>query len=243
MKENLANYVEPKRCIIFSGPAADGAALAPLLNIQPADYIICADSGYSVCKSAGFSPAVVIGDFDSLSGEYINEIDNLGIKRIMHPSGKDDTDTMLCAKYGVAEGFDSFTIAGGIGEDFGHTIANLQTLSFLCDMKCEADIVTTSERIFMLDGSTEQSTRRTVPAVFNGTVPASFAGCPGGTFSVFSYTERCLGVSIENAKYPLSDAVLTQSYPIGVNNEFINDDPVMVTLKQGRLLIILKSLN
>ena len=222
-----------KRFVIFTGPPQEGFILETLPEICPDDFVVCADGGYTVCISLGIKPEAVIGDFDSLPGELIREIDDLGIKRIIYPREKDDTDTMHCAKYGIARGFENFLIVGGIGGNFGHTMANMQVLSFLTDMECTAELVAVSERVFMADGKTASALRETEPSV-----PVIFAGRPGSKFSVLSYAERSSGVFIENARYRLTDAILTQSYPVGVSNEFINDDPVTVSVRYGRLIII-----
>jgi len=210
-----------KRIVIFTGLWPKGAEASAFPEIRAEDFVVCADAGYIVCKSAGIKPEAVIGDFDSLSEELISEIDSLRIERISHKCEKDDTDTMLCVRYGIERGFGSFLIVGGIGGDFGHTMANIQVLSFLADKDREARIVTDSERLFMAD---------------SGNI--SFCGQPGKKFSVLSYTERSSGVYVKNAKYGLSDATLTQSYPIGVSNEFINEETVTVSVISGRLLII-----
>ena len=210
------------RCIIFSG-FWQGSPPTPPLEISHVDYKACADGGYLICAAMGFEADIVIGDFDSLSADKILEIESLGIEKAVFPCEKDDTDVMLCAKHGLALGFDNFLILGGIGGDFAHTIANLQTLSFLIDMGCKAEILTSTEQILMLDGRA-----------------AGFSGCAGAKFSVFSYVERSSGVYIENAKYPLSDVVLTNSSPIGAGNEFINTEPVTISVRQGRLLVIVE---
>ena len=210
-----------KRIVIFTGLWPVGAAASASPKIDAEDFIVCADAGYVACKAAGIKPEAVIGDFDSLEGELISEIDSLGIERIVYPCEKDDTDTMLCVKYGIERDFDDFLIVGGIGGDFGHTMANIQILSFLTDMECWAEINTDTESLFMIDGSITK-----------------FSGVAGAGFSVLSYTERCIGVSISNARYELTDAVITHSYPFGVSNGFLNERPVFVSVRQGRLLII-----
>jgi len=214
--------METRRFVIFTGLWPQSAAPDNISKTEPEDFIACADGGYALCKSSGVRPDIVIGDFDSLTGELISEIENLGIERIRHDPEKDDTDTMLCVKYGLAHGYERFLIVGGIGGDFGHTMANLQALSFLADMECEAAIETDIERLFICDRKQE----------------SIIAGRPGAKFSVLSYAERSTGVYVKNAKYELKDAVLTHSYPIGVSNEFISPEPVSVSVRTGRLLVI-----
>ena len=214
--------METKRFVIFTGLWQESAAPERIPKPGPEDFAACADGGYTLCNSAGVRPDVVIGDFDSLSEALIPEIESLGIECIKYPREKDDTDTMLCVKYGLAHGYENYMIIGGIGGDFGHTMANLQVLSFLTDMECTAEIVTDRERVFIVDRKSQ----------------ASFTGRPGAKFSVFSYAERSSGVYVANAKYELADAVLTQSYPVGVSNEFIGTKPVTVSVRSGRLIVI-----
>jgi len=221
------------RFVVFTGHWSDNTKRITLPGPVTRDFIACADGGYTICKTAGLKPDVVIGDFDSLTAEQIAEIDDLGIKRIAHPCEKNETDTLLCVKYGLSLGFDSFLIIGGIGGDFSHTMANLQVLSFLTDMECTAEIVTETERFKMIDGETVSAVRGPKPAI-----PLSIQGAPGEKFSVFSYAERSSGVGIKNARYELNDAVLTQSYPVGVSNEFTEKGAAEVSVRYGRLLII-----
>jgi thiamine pyrophosphokinase len=102
-------------------------------------------------------------------------------------------------------------------------------------MDCRAEIVSGSTRILMADGETFLIDGETKPAV-----PLTFSGRPGGRFSVLSYAECSSGVYVQNVKYELVDAILTQSYPLGACNEFINTEPVIVSVRYGRLLIIIE---
>ena len=222
-----------RRCLIIPG-SPEGLSIEPVAalvgGICPDDYICCADGGYDRCEADGIRPDIVIGDFDSAN---LDAVRSKGIEVQISPSEKSDTDTLLCIKHGVSLGFGRFVIVGGIGGDFGHTLANIQTLSFLTDMECEAEIVTKTERLLMADGEAVRVGFDPKPAT-----PAVFSGRPGLNFSVFSYTERSTGVYILNARYGLDDAILTQSYPIGARNEFINENDVTVSIKFGRLLIV-----
>lgn len=206
------------------------------VEISDSDYIICADGGYEYAKKECLTPDMVMGDFDSAS---LEEIEASKISTKTFEVEKDDTDTMLSVKYAMSKGFENIIIIGGIGGDFGHTIANIQVLSYLSDMKCEAAIITPKEKIIMLDGETlkmvpSQSHQDRLPREIEIT------GVIGKKFSLFSYEERTTSVYIENAKYLLNDAVLTQSYPIGARNEFINENPVKIKIGYGRLLIVIE---
>ena len=56
--------------------------------------------------------------------------------------------------------------------------------------------------------------------------------------SLFSFTEICEGVCISGVKYPLHDHRLDQSFPLGVSNEF-EEEQAHVSVKSGKLLILL----
>jgi len=197
-------------------------------------YVVCADGGYDFARRAGAKVKAIVGDMDSISAEELRGAEAAGAEIIRHPKEKDDTDTLLCAKYGLSLGFRKFVIVGGIGGAFSHTMANLQTLSFLCDMGVDARIETAEEILFFIDE--------------NGAKSCVFRGEQGKIFSLFSYAERTSGVSIEgSAKYKLQDAVLTQSYPLAVRNEFTKEaadglvsGEAKVSLGFGRLLVIIE---
>jgi thiamine pyrophosphokinase len=256
-----------KRRIVIVPGSPVGSPPEPVASCVPGgirenDYICCADGGYARCVAEGIRPDIVIGDFDSTDLEAVRAV---GIAAEVSPADKDDTDTMLCVKHGIALGFGRFTIVGGLGGEFSHTMANLQALSFLMDMECDAEIVTwipgqarddnirawddnmqagddnirawddrgKRERLFMADGEAVRVGFEAKPAT-----PAVFCGRAGAKFSVFSYAERSSGVFIQNAKYELDDAILTQSYPVGARNEFVNAEAVTASVRFGRLLIV-----
>ena len=59
-----------------------------------------------------------------------------------------------------------------------------------------------------------------------------------GYLSLFSMGEKAEGVTIRNMKYELDEAEVTNSYPIGISNEFIGKR-ASVTVKKGTLAAIL----
>ena len=158
------------------------------------------------------TPARVIGDFDSSEAPAVGEVER-------HPVMKNDTDTMLCLKYGLRMGYDRFWFVGGFGGRLDHTLANLQTLAYAAAH---------GARAVMDDGLC----RATV--VKNG--EAHLARRPG-KLSLFSMGDRCAGVTIRGAVYELTDGELTNTFPLGVSNEY-RDDEVTVSVKDGILLAV-----
>ena len=200
-----------RRCVIFTA-RCDGNLKEAYLP-HPEDYVVCADGGYWLAHEAGISADCVIGDFDSgKAPEHGN------VRRV--PKEKDDTDTMLCLKHGLALGFDDFFIVGGFGGRVDHTLANFQMLNFAAAHHAHAA---------MCDGDNWATVVR------NGTarIPAR-----RGKLSVFALDAVCKGVYERGVKYPLSDATLTNIFPLGVSNEFAAPE-AEISVDEGALLIVI----
>ena len=70
-----------KKCTIISGAPDDDIDFLKE-NIDVQSFIICADSGYKNCLKAGFTPNLIIGDFDSSEKPDINcEIISLEVEK------------------------------------------------------------------------------------------------------------------------------------------------------------------
>ena len=96
-------------------------------KINENDIVIAADSGIINAKKFNIEPDYIIGDFDSLGYTPTNN------NTIIHPVEKDDTDTMLAVKLGLEKGYKNFRILGGIGGRLDHTVANIQTASYIAE--------------------------------------------------------------------------------------------------------------
>ena len=65
------------------------------------------------------------------------------------------------------------------------------------------------------------------------------SGYKGQTFSLFAF-DRAEGVYIKNGKYPLVDATLDNTFPLGVSNELLGGDCEIEVGKGALLLIVNK---
>ena len=199
-----------KRCVVISG-----GEYAPIEGLSPADFIIACDKGYTYARRCGIVPDLVISDFDSYSGEI-----EVGIPVNQFQSEKDDTDTMIAIRYAVAQGFDQVLLLCALGGRLDHTLANLQALIFAQEHGLSAAIESVDTKIVTLQNGSLRLPRRA-----------------GWSLSVFAATERCTGVSLSGVKYPLRDAVVTNSFPIGVSNEWA-DEVAEISVIEGILFIV-----
>lgn len=202
------------RCIILT--AYNPAGIRESIRLLEDDYIICADGGYAFCIKENIVPDVIIGDFDSWQGE----LPKSG-QIVQYPKDKDDTDTLLCLKYGMKHGFSDFVIVGGMGGRLDHTIANLQCMSFAADHGKSVWMVEPCNAVTMISGGSVEINQK-----------------EGFKLSLLSFSEECRGVFAHGVKYPLENAVLHNSFPIGISNEFA-ESKAKITCLSGKLLICL----
>ena len=204
-----------KKCIIFAGGEIKNYSSVKTCDFLD-KYIICADSGYIHAQKLGANVDVIIGDFDS-----INSIPTDNVENIKFQKEKDDTDTMLAVKLAFERGYKNIEIYGGLGNRFDHTYANIQTLDYISENGGTGKLVSDSEEIMLIKN-------QSIEIAKNENV----------YLSLFSYSEICNGVSIKGVKYPLNSATITQSFPIGISNEIV-EDFAEISVKQGKILIIL----
>ena len=202
------------KCIIFCAAEFHGL-IAPLSSD---DYIIAADGGLAHVEKLSMTPNGILGDFDSLgytpSGSTV------------FPVEKDDTDAMLAVRKGLELGFREFYLYGSLdGPRLDHTVANFQTLQFLCDHGAFGYLI---------------GKDYIVTAVKNGSV--RFPASCSGIFSVFCMGADAKGVTIQGGKYDAENVTLSAGFPLGVSNHFEGRD-VTVSVEAGSLLILWDTAN
>lgn len=198
-----------KTCYIFG--AASG--LPESFEPQSQDLIIAADAGYLALEKLNATPHITVGDFDSLENIPTNT------EIIKHPVRKNDTDTLLAVKIGLEKGYKHFCLYGCAGGRLDHTLANLQTLSFIASNNATGylkgkDFTATA----LKDSSLE------------------FPSQKKGNISVFSATNES-EISIDGLLYNLNHKKITYNFPLGVSNEFIGKKS-KITVHKGTAIII-----
>jgi thiamine pyrophosphokinase len=204
--------------IIFVGGTLQ-AGKAVDRAIADADLILAADSGALAAFSYGCTPAIVVGDFDSLTLSE-DDLIKMGSQIVRADVEKNETDTELAVQVALERGAECITILGGIGgERFDHTMANILLL---------AGFETVPMRI--VDGST-------TCWLVRGPGCTAIEGQPGDLLSLLPLTGEAVGVRTTNLYYPLYGETLFFGKPRGVSNVLINKD-AEVEVERGLLLVI-----
>lgn len=201
------------RCVIIGGANIaryDRSKAA----IKPDDFIIYCDSGLKHAEALGAEPSLIVGDFDSHDNPHSS------VETIVLPCEKDDTDTVFAVKEAIKRGFDDFLLLGVVGERLDHTLANVSILLMLDDMGLSGRII---------DDYSEMEIVSRSPKRVDGSLKF---------FSILNISGTARGITETGCKYPLKNAEITCDYQYGVSNEVLPDSEAVISLTEGRLLLI-----
>lgn len=179
---------------------------------EEGDCVIAADGGYETLRALEIRPDFIVGDFDSAPAPRGTNV------RVL-PREKDDTDTLAAVRIGLERRCTLFHFWGCSGGREDHTYANYQLLAML-SRRGLCGILHGKNALF-----TAVTDRR-----------IRFDDSYRGMISVFSFSDRSVGVSISGLKYQLCGAELTSDYPLGVSNEFTGQE-ALIEVRRGTLLI------
>lgn len=203
--------MEQKRCVVIcAGEQGDID-----FEFAESDFIICCDAGYKAARRLGVTPDILIGDFDSYDEPLPKDI-----KTIRFPVEKDDTDGMLALREGLRRGFNSFALLFSLGGRLDHTMANIQALAFLEQNGAHGELIGPFDRVRLLKNGALDIPQR-----------------EGYNFSIFAFGGAAHGVTLTGMQYPLDNATVTETFPIGMGNHITS--PVgRVSVSNGRLLVM-----
>lgn len=201
-----------ERCVIIGGGECSVDFLKA--DISDSDYVICADGGYDYAASAGVSPDLLIGDFDSI--KEIPDFRNI----IRLPVEKDITDCEAAFNEGRNKGYTSFVVFGGTGGRFEHTYANISLMANAVKQGFDFSVVDEKHHF---------------RCIYNSSLSIPYR--ENTQISVFAFGGDAKGVTEKGFHYPLDNAVLKPLVPLGISND-ITDDYGEISVKDGLLLII-----
>ena len=202
------------KCLIISG-----GDCTPLPRPDEDTYIIACDRGYTYAARCGLVPDLIVSDFDSYDGPV-----DPAVPLCRLPTEKDDTDTMSAIRAALAQGCTEGLLCCALGGRLDHTLANLQSLLFAEEHGLRLSIQSPDTEVRVLRNDTLRLARR-----------------EAFSLSVFALSESCRGVSIRGVKYPLDNLTMTNSFPLGVSNEWLEDE-AEINVRDGALLIVMSRL-
>ena len=202
-----------KRCVIIGGADINNYDYIRTCFAKDDFFIFC-DSGLKHLDQLQVTPSLIVGDFDS------HENPHMDVETIVLPCEKDDTDTVYAVKEAIKRGFDDFLIIGVIGARLDHTLGNVSILLYLDSLGLKGTII---------DDYSDMEIVSTQPAYISDQY---------AYFSLLNITGHAKGITITDAKYLLDHAEITCEYQYGISNEVLPGKQAMVSVSDGKLLLI-----
>jgi thiamine pyrophosphokinase len=207
-----------KRAFIFAnGEIENLPALRGLL--RPEDVLISADGGLRHLRALGLTPAVVIGDMDSIPADEAERMENAGTQLLRYPVDKDETDLELALQWAVTQGHRTIRVAGALGGRLDQTLGNVFLLMHPGLAGCDARLDDGVWEVFLIHER------------------AAIHGRKGDIVSLLPMLGPAGGIATQGLRYPLKGETLLPERTRGISNVMLGRRSE-VSLEEGVLLCI-----
>jgi thiamine pyrophosphokinase len=194
--------------------------------LQAGDRLICADGGAVAAHRLGLHPNDLIGDFDSLPNDLLQQLVADGARLHRHPAAKDETDLELALLLAAAERHD-IVVLGALGGRVDHALANMLLLAMPQLRGIRTQLAHGSDCIQLIDA-------RQAPATLR------LSGNPGDTVSLLPFGGDAHAIHTRGLAYSLKNESLFVGPARGVSNVLL-DEEAFIELGIGMLLCIQSS--
>ncbi|MER3513654.1 MAG: thiamine diphosphokinase [Chloroflexota bacterium] len=208
--------------IIANGVLNDPDAARALLDDArglSADLVIAVDGGSLHARTLGVVPHLVVGDLDSLPPEEHARLSALGVRFIIHPAQKDQTDLELALEVAAQEQPDEIIVLAAMGGRWDQTLANCLLLALPTMRYLPVRLVEGAQEIRLVHGE------------------AILQGQPGDTLSLIPVLGDAHGVTLEGLFYPLHEGTLGFGSTLGISNVFTAPQ-ARIRVRDGLLLAV-----
>ncbi|HUS94211.1 MAG TPA: thiamine diphosphokinase [Patescibacteria group bacterium] len=181
--------------------------------------IIAADGGAKHVADLGIEPDIVIGDFDSIAKELLEQLSSSGALIISHSELKDETDLELALLYAINHHEGDIKIFGSLGGRLDQTMGNIFLLAHPAFSGRHIELVEPDQRAWLIS------------------VESQIDGSIGDTLSLIPFGEGAHIRRTTGLKWELIDEKLPFGPARGISN-VMTAKTATVTLESGRLLCV-----
>lgn len=211
-----------KTAVIVSGGMLEEAFVLSVLKENEDRFLIAVDKGLLFLHEHKVCPDFIVGDFDSVPADIIEQYKEK--KRIpireFNPV-KDATDTEIAIHLAIEMECKKMVILGGTGTRLDHVWGNVQSLKIASDAGVEAYLIDSHNRIRLLEES----------------ITLDKAEAFGKYISVFPLGGIVEKLCITGAKYPLNDHTLVPYDSLCVSNEY-KEEKVTISFPKGNVILM-----
>lgn len=211
-----------KKIVIVSGGDLEDEFVLSKLKELDSQFIIGVDKGMEFLYHHNILPSYIVGDFDSVDqkiADYYRDETKVPIREF-NPV-KDASDTEIAIRLAMTLGGTEIYILGATGGRLDHLWANVQSLAIPFKAGIQAYILDPQNKICLIGEDTVIKREEAY----------------GPYFSIFPLGQEIYGLSIEGAKYPLHDHLLTPYDSLCVSNQFAEEE-VKITFGSGIVILM-----
>ena len=183
------------------------------------DFLVAVDGGLSHLEALNLTPALLIGDLDSVTPAQVEHAQAAGAEIRRYPPAKDETDLELALLAARERGFDEIVVVAGLGGRLDQTLGNLSLLLLPQLKGYSVRFEDGRDEVFVILASTE------------------IHGQPGDIVSLLPLWGEVTGVVTTDLTYPLKAETLHPERTRGISN-VMTTASAGVKIDSGRLLCI-----
>lgn len=232
-----------KDVIILTGGELCEDLFWQVFHDYPERRIICVDGALDKAYKWHVPVDVILGDFDTVSGETLARYENGEVKEsphaliVRHSPEKDMTDTHLAIQWAVGQDKkpcmtaqscqnaepqqNQIIVLGATGSRLDHVIGNLHAM-----YECR----TQGTDIFFLDETCRISIVTDPKAILKEEAYGKY-------LSILPFSKTAKGVTLSGVKYPVENRDFAYGESIGVSNEIVSER-ALIQVEEGVLLVI-----
>jgi thiamine pyrophosphokinase len=207
------------RAVIFANGVLENAQRAQEAA-ENADLILAANGGALHCLRLDITPALVVGDLDSLDDANRQTLEASGTEFITHPPDKDQTDLELAMLAAVNRRVTVITVLGAMGGRLDMAFANVLLLALPELSEVRIELWQGNQTAWLVRPPGE-----------------ALPGEHGDLLSLIPLGGAASGVTTVDLKYALSDETLKSGPARGISNVIDGSDP-SINLRGGAVLVV-----
>lgn len=207
--------------ICAGGPVEELCDLLSYVNKET--VVIGADRGSLYCIAQGITPAIIIGDFDSVTAEEWQQLQQTNAEIERYPAEKDDTDTNLALQRALALTPTEVIVTGVTGGRLDHYEAVLRKIYEL-----QQDYPHIAWQI--------ASRRNHIRFLLPGTTKLTKSALAYVSF--FAYGGDVSSVTIRGLKYETTNEPMPLTCGLFTSNEFIGE-AATISFEENTIMMIM----
>jgi len=212
-------YSDIRKILIVSGGTVDYDWAQDWLYNNKYDYIIAADSGLQHCDKMHLSVDYLVGDYDSVNHELLEQYEKTTETKT-YPPEKDYTDTHIALKKAIEMKPEYIDIIGATGNRIDHMMTNISIMREAAEAGIFCAIFDTNNKIYQICSThTIQKCKQY-----------------GKYISLIPMTPE-LQLTLKGMKYPLKHQKIYQGESICQSNEII-EQQAQIMIESGRAIVI-----